>query len=385
MVNELLVEQVPNLKSVRIDSLTIKNYKGIDELSIEFKKPQIKSDLDISVIGSKNGVGKTSVLECCALLLQSPYFYENNKSKEEFGFRQRRLTRRFRVDESTYNIDLPDLLIKSGKNEATISGSISFPSSDSSAKRTNEKWEITIKREIPYFISNQSSLSNNDELSMREPIGYVDLGEKISRICGISKNPLMDDSVIMLHSYRKMQEGKIEFGDMVSDPENQRRIENNPLSIIKTKIAYLIMQNKGVFDSESKNNRNDNMGEELNKLKSLIEEFANVQYDHLEPNSDNTIDIRLSKGNSDANFSIDGLSSGQKEIISTLYLIYSTSLQKPKVVLLDEPELHLNAEWHSVMIGQLKNLAFNNQYIFATHSKQLMEAVEPYQRIRLEE
>ena len=56
----------------RIDRLSVRNYKGIDELDLEFPRSQIADDPDIVAIGSRNGVGKSSVLECCALLLAIP-------------------------------------------------------------------------------------------------------------------------------------------------------------------------------------------------------------------------------------------------------------------------------------------------------------------------
>ena len=53
-------------------------------------------------------------------------------------------------------------------------------------------------------------------------------------------------------------------------------------------------------------------------------------------------------------------------------------------MLIDEPELHLNAEWHSQFIRYLYKLAPHNQYIIATHSQYIAESVEPYQRLLLE-
>jgi predicted ATP-binding protein involved in virulence len=54
---------------LRLSQLTIKNYKKIDVLEIDFLRPRMPEDADILVFGSKNGGGKTSVLECCALLI----------------------------------------------------------------------------------------------------------------------------------------------------------------------------------------------------------------------------------------------------------------------------------------------------------------------------
>ncbi len=49
--------------------MNIENYKKLDHLEIDFPRPLMEGDLDIIVLGSKNGGGKTSVLECCSLLM----------------------------------------------------------------------------------------------------------------------------------------------------------------------------------------------------------------------------------------------------------------------------------------------------------------------------
>jgi predicted ATP-dependent endonuclease of OLD family len=44
--------------------------------------------------------------------------------------------------------------------------------------------------------------------------------------------------------------------------------------------------------------------------------------------------------------------------------------------LIDEPELHLNAEWHGDFVRQLHKLAPQNQYILATHSEEMFRSVD---------
>jgi predicted ATPase len=73
----------------------------------------------------------------------------------------------------------------------------------------------------------------------------------------------------------------------------------------------------------------------------------------------------------------DALSSGQKEIISTLFLIWQATRDCPSVVLIDEPELHLHQEWHDDFMRALFELAPHNQYIIATHSRRIAECVYP--------
>jgi predicted ATP-binding protein involved in virulence len=78
------------------------------------------------------------------------------------------------------------------------------------------------------------------------------------------------------------------------------------------------------------------------------------------------------------------LSSGQKEIIATLFLIWYQTRNKPGIVLIDEPELHLNPEWHRDFIRQLGRIAPNNQYIIATHSEDIFASVDKDRRFLLQ-
>jgi predicted ATP-dependent endonuclease of OLD family len=104
----------------------------------------------------------------------------------------------------------------------------------------------------------------------------------------------------------------------------------------------------------------------------------------LKPLPDNTVDLRINPTNRvDNSITFDGLSSGQKEIISTLFLLWYHSLNLPSIVLIDEPELHLNIEWHRDFIKQVFDLAPKNQYIIATHSEDIFSSVSEDRRLLL--
>ncbi len=54
--------------SIKLRYLKVQNFKALDFLEMEFPPPRMTEDPDILVIGSRNGLGKTSVLEACVLL-----------------------------------------------------------------------------------------------------------------------------------------------------------------------------------------------------------------------------------------------------------------------------------------------------------------------------
>lgn len=72
-------------------------------------------------------------------------------------------------------------------------------------------------------------------------------------------------------------------------------------------------------------------------------------------------------------FYINSLSSGEKEVIN---IVFDFILRKPSdcIVFFDEPELHLHPELSYKLIQTLSGLGDNNQFIFCTHSPDIITA-----------
>jgi hypothetical protein len=70
---------------------------------------------------------------------------------------------------------------------------------------------------------------------------------------------------------------------------------------------------------------------------------------------------------------IDTLSSGEREVVN---IVFDFLLRKPEncIVIFDEPELHLHPELSYKLIQTLKSVGFNNQFIFCTHSPDIITA-----------
>jgi recombinational DNA repair ATPase RecF len=72
----------------KIRKLTLKNFKAIDELVLDFPAPEFDDEPDMVVIGSKNGVGKTSVLEAICLLVVGAMSLSTHKDGRKRGYGQ---------------------------------------------------------------------------------------------------------------------------------------------------------------------------------------------------------------------------------------------------------------------------------------------------------
>jgi predicted ATP-dependent endonuclease of OLD family len=346
--------------SIRIQKIRIVNYKGIDELEINFTSPKMQGDPDVVVMGSRNGLGKTSVLECCVLLLIALF---NRKTNFSFNIRYS-------------SIDMSEMIIRSGASVAQIEGEILFGND-------TIHLNIEIDKSGKVMIKGQSEQILYQQLFYRDEMDIIE--NYVSIIEGMNPNPLISESFLYFHSYRKVQEGNPDLGKMVEKEDVRRRIMARryvaPMSTFKLRILKSLMSQADLFEEFS----DEHSGDVLKKLNMLMKQYAGGTIKKLRPLTDNTVDIRIHPVAGGESFTFDGLSSGQKEIIATLFLIWYQTGYKPGVVLIDEPELHMNPEWQLDFVQQLNKIAPDNQYIIATHSEDIFASVDEDYRFLLQD
>ena len=336
-------------KETRIHRLSIRNYKGIDTLTIDFPTRVMEGDPDIAAIGSKNGVGKTSILECCALAMTAA-----NGQLEKHSYEQ------LCVD-----------MIRSGEKYAEITADITLR-----GKRGEVRVAIEKNNDINY-----------KPIIQVEGDKYFDV-DQISSILGFSPEPYSSKGVFYIHGYRKVKEGSLDIGTVLkndlkdtSDLATRRRIirrRTDNFSLFKQIVMRLQLNEADLLEKAFKIADGN---ESLDILKTLLEKYAGVHLNKFRPYEDSTLTILVqSVRDSRMIFPIDGLSSGQKEMISSLFTVWEMTRNSPSLVLIDEPELHVNLEWHREYIRELLSIAPNNQYIIATHSELVMDAIDEKNR-----
>jgi predicted ATPase len=84
-------------------------------------------------------------------------------------------------------------------------------------------------------------------------------------------------------------------------------------------------------------------------------------------------DQRLRYLDNGGEFAFDSLSSGEREIIN---IAFDFLLRRPRdcIVVFDEPELHLHPELSYKLVQVLQRIGANNQFIFTTHSPDIITA-----------
>ncbi|MBM3325693.1 MAG: ATP-binding protein [Calditrichaeota bacterium] len=353
----------------RIESISIRNFKAIDSLEVKFPLPLLPSDLDVTVLGSKNGLGKTSLLESCAL----PFVI--GLSREPALFLER-------FTDSDISIDFSKLFIRGQSKSSSIELLVK---NNGSTYRINTE----IKRKDKIRINGDKDefskllFRESEHIAIRKMETPDEIERMLLSFSSISSEPLIIPPLLYFHSYRKVREGNPELGAMLESPRFARRYHRySPVGMFKIEILKLLMSQAEIFEIDSSKGKSE-IEEHIRTLKELVYKYAGGDIAKLVPLPNNTLEFWISK--KDDSFPFDGLSSGQKEIISLLFLIQYYTKDSPGIVLIDEPELHLNAEWQIEFCKQLKDLAPRNQYILATHSIHIFKSVLPEQRIMLEE
>jgi AAA15 family ATPase/GTPase len=336
---------------------------------LEFPRPKFPNDPDIFVIGSRNGLGKTSVLECCAWGLIWAY-----------------------VQNVPENIMLSDVQINTFPSTVRCQQS----TASSVIKISNSKGSFCECK--PLFTEDKILVSDAtqsyekkrvraffDTISDKETKYQLRFGFELptpfaTNYNGQIPNPSIDHLFLFFPDNRYLLKGTVPLKELQSDKK-----EFPWISEFKIQALEAIMGKSGLLEGQDKKVSE----ERFEFLNHLVKDFTECELSpQLKQGADSSLDIRVrpKTSNDSANattYSFDGLSSGQKEMISTLFLIWENTRNASKVVLIDEPEQHLNAEWHRLMIHTLCKIAPWNQYIIATHSEHIMDAVDEDRRILL--
>lgn len=344
---------------VRLERIRIENYKGIDRFELDFPNPRLPSEHDMFALGSRNGLGKTSILEALALCSFSTCVDSSDLSSKEvqatLGFSTDRL---IRFD------------TKRSKLEATFS-------------HQGRSFDVTVhmkrgSRSALLLSGSASDLTRRvrgeDEYDGFDTVG--DHRSDLRSLFALNSQPFLLGSFAYFHSYRRLAPAPEE-----RSVPSSGGFETNPYSFdtFKSAVYELLLARSDLYEET----KPEEVEQEYRQLHQLLEKFAGVQLGKLRQADGGRPTIRVESIQQKESFPIDGLSSGQKSIISTLYLIWKMSRERPGLVLIDEPELHMNPEWHREFMAELQELAAENQYVMATHSRDVFSYFDEDKRIRL--
>lgn len=362
------VELPPRL---RLERISITGIKAIDQLELSFPPPDLPGDPDVFVLGSRNGVGKTSALEACALFLATPPDHEDGTRR--FVRSLTELSNRSSGGTLRQAKALLGRLVRAGCEQASVTATLSVGPN---------AWTREIGLSTNGRVTDVSPIEGPESIERRFEGMKESLNHLQNLVGGSSSDPLVGGIFLYFHSYRRVQDGSESLSSLAGrrGPRADLNAQKSPISVFKQELLRALMGRAALFEQIG----GDDGRTVLEKLNGLVARYARGKIDKLLPQADETFDFRVQPLAGGPTYSFDSLSSGQKEVISTLFLIWLFTRDQPAVVLIDEPELHLNPEWHRTFVRDLAGIAPNNQYILATHSEEIFASVDPAHRALLE-
>ncbi len=343
-----------NLSRLRLSKITLEGFKLFKEkFTFEIPPPIAQDDLDIIVIGGPNGSGKTTILEGISVnfLINIFSIFDDN----------------FLL--STISDELLSALINNESEKSEIICELEYL--DNSQKWTNIS--------IPILFSFDSVSLPHQEVSnkLKELFNTKHLSRKqyniiLDDFLIESHEPILLPSFLYFNSYRKITKSNPDLQELTSTSHSPNKL----ISQFKMEILQALLGVSGLFE------KTENIDYQIifDKLNELMKNFIGGELTLLR-HIGNELEIRI-KLKDGSIISLDNLSSGEKEIISTLFLIWKYTLNSPAIILIDEPELHLHSNWQRALIRTLETLAPHNQYIITTHSDIIARSVE-HDRLRM--
>ena len=387
---------------MKIESLLIQNFRGI-------KKVEARELGETIIIAGQNGSGKSCVFDAIRLLKSTYGGYQQNEWQQFFGefaiqlhggaknlrglFNNSSLPAiieckfKLRQDERTYIRENASTLLEAAIWQTLLPEAFQWGGHTQAlfANQFRERQEEVTERvskELPSFLEELQQPAIMGRIVIN-PDGAVQT--KSSRLLSVvftnylpHKIGVIDFHGAQRHYGREVVQGINLSLDQVNQQYSQHTLYNynNKYNNVKSEMAgnfvKELLAEKASVDYVSK-------AETLtDTLKKLFESFfPDKEFIGPRPTVDGglTFPVRTQSG---AEHDLDELSSGEKEILYG-YLRIRSSAPKNSIILLDEPELHLNPrlirglpEFYRKYLGE----ALGNQLWLVTHSDSLIrEAV----------
>jgi predicted ATP-binding protein involved in virulence len=365
---------------MKIKHIQIKDFRGIDDLSLDFGSG------NINVIIGVNGVGKSSIIDCVCLLL-SEYV---NQLKEFFGKIkiQQPLKGRLIFDGSSMKI------IGDGNGMITINnyeplGGNNINIGQYSRNQKNEMddirndansfaIEILVNYNQKDFAWSKSIARNDDKVSNKS--GLADLLNEIV------PSYLTDFSIPLVICYL-VNRAVLDISLDLSDTSNftQLKAFDDSLTGAQTGFDEFFRWFRSLEDLENEERRDlpdyrDHRLEAVRRaLPKFMPEFTNLRI--------RRSPLRMTVFKQDKELIINQLSDGEKCLLAMVSDLarrlaianpgLADPLQGEGIVLIDEIELHFHPQWQRGILPTLASTFPNCQFIVSTHSPQIVSDVQP--------
>lgn len=345
---------------MKVNQLKMTSFRGIGNLTLDFPEDQ-----PIVFIGD-NGVGKSSILDCLAILLS--WFRFRIKFAPPSG-------------NSIYDVIRQSSRLFSDEQEST---GRSFSEPDIKNGHQNSKSKIRIflnkKEEISWSLF---KLRQEDNKDPKNDLTELDESTKNIRL-QLQTNPNVN---LPLAVYYPVNRSVMDISLEIPENYSFKQIDAYEQALEGVQISFdsFFQWFRSLEDLENEGRRDnpdylDNQLEAVrNAISSLMPEFSTLRV--------RRSPLRMTVTKQGQELIINQLSDGEKCLLAMVgdlarrLAIANPGLEKPLegsgVVLIDEIELHLHPKWQREIIPALTRTFPNCQFIVTTHSPQVVSHVKP--------
>lgn len=337
----------------RLRSISIKDFRGIDALQFELP-PDDGVHASALVLAGDNGVGKTSVLEAILIL---------------FG----------RVDLLPADTASPRDLVRQGAVDFEIRGELAVGSS-------TEPWRVNCA-ELEALDARLRRSDTESSYGLVFKKGALDDALRGMLWGGLGPSRF----AIEYFSARREPEDLGDPPSGTSGPRSTR--EERRLAELKRRLVNVFTRSRGRDDT-------------FERIEAFMRTFfgprwtLDVMFRSAERGSDAEVVVRdgplpsasltldavrerAARGDAMPRVvPIDRLSSGQLAVLAMAYPFVFAE-RAPDLALIDEPEQHHQVSWQGALLPALRALSPSTQFVVATHSPWVLDAVPSYERREL--
>ncbi len=327
---------------MKVKRLTLRSFRGIDNLTLDF-------DPKVTVLIGNNGVGKSGILDCLAKLLSqvaTKSFHNPGSLFEDSDINEKanQTINKITIELRNYgDVTWSDVQCRAGKEKVD-------------PPETPERTELN---EL-----NKKILAHTLEISNSLTIYYPSLREAVaSNLEEVHINlPLLSSHWDQVFNKKADFQEFFRWFKKAEDLENELRLNDD-------------------------NSYRDRQLEAIRKaIPEFLPGFSNLRV--------RRSPLRMTVQKQGQELIINQLSDGEKCLLAMVGDLarrlaianpgLTDPLQGEGVVLIDEIELHLHPQWQRKIIPSLTQTFLNCQFILTTHSPQILSHVEPDQIYSLE-
>ncbi|MBN3897535.1 MAG: AAA family ATPase [Nostoc sp. NOS(2021)] len=369
---------------MKVKRLKMQSFRGIGDLTLEFNETE-----PIVLIGI-NGVGKSSILDCLAILLSQITGSIQNSVDAIRSFHKQDITNGgkdtrneitvlLELREFTWSLNQIQNEVR--KNLSSLLASLITTVDLLGLVRENESIKITLEEKL--------GQSFND-LSIKLEVNTIsDLPEQLRVVVDELRSQIEADPKVNLPLavYYPVNRAVLDIPLEIAEKYEFKQIDSYEQSLTGGKIDFKSFfewfRNREDLENELRRDNLNYRDRQLESVRgaitSLQPEFSDLRVERLP--------LRMTVIKRGQELIINQLSDGEKCLLAMVgdlarrLAIANPSLPDPLqgsgVVLIDEIELHLHPKWQREIIPALTRTFPNCQFIVTTHSPQVISQVKP--------